>query len=142
MAIAPYVSWMLTQEAHALLTRLARVKSFALHEPMLPAANLLPESQSAIETFLARGRSELKARIHDFLRWLQGPGAWQADAEAAHRRFVFLRLRFNVVLNHFSLFNDVITQRSESETGVRLSGMDVVSADALYLPGGFTELRA
>ena len=30
MAIAPYVSWMLTQEAHALLTRLARVKPFAL----------------------------------------------------------------------------------------------------------------
>ena len=137
MAIAPYVSWMLTQEAHALLTRLARVKSFALHESMLPAANLLPESQTAIESFLARGRSELKARIHDFLRWLQGPGAWQADAEAAHRRYVFLRLRFNVVLNHFSLFNDVITQRSESETGVRLSGMDVVSADALHLPGGY-----
>ena len=137
MAIAPYVSWMLAQEARALLTRLERVKPFALKEPMLPAANLLPEAQTAIESFLVRGRSELKARIHHFLRWLEGPGAWQTDAEAAHRRFVFLRLRFNVVLNHFDLFNDVITQRSENETGVRLSGLDVVSADALHLPGGY-----
>lgn len=137
MAIAPYVSWMLAQEARALLTRLERVKPFALHEPMLPAANLLPEAQTAIESFLVRGRSELKARIHHFLRWLEGPGARQADAEAAHRRFVFLRLRFNVVLNHFDLFNDVITQRSENETGVRLSGLDVVSADALHLPGDY-----
>src|SRR4029453_15356896 len=32
-------------------------------------------------------------------------------------------------------FNNVITQRSESETGVWLSGLDVVSADALALPG-------
>ena len=33
----------------------------------------------------------------------------------------------------FDLFNDVITQRSENETGVWLSGLDVVSADALQL---------
>lgn len=137
MALAPYVSWMLAQEARALLTRLARVKPFALHEPMLPAANLLPEAQTAIESFLVGGRRELAARIHDFLRWLRGPGAWRADAEAAQRRFVFLRLRFNAVLNQFDLFNDVITQRSENETGVWLSGLDVVSADALALPGGY-----
>jgi hypothetical protein len=50
---------------------------------------------------------------------------------------VFLRLRFNAVLNQFDLFNDVVTQRSEHETGVWLSGLDVVSADALALPGGY-----
>ena len=37
------------------------------------------------------------------------------------------------------MFNDVLTQRSEDETGVWLSGLDVVSADALALPGGYYE---
>jgi hypothetical protein len=137
MAVPPYVSWTLAQEARALLTRLERVKPFALQEPMLPAANLLPEAQTAIERVLAEGRRELRRRIQDYLKWLSGPGAWLADAEEAHRRFVFLRLRFNAVLNHFDLFNDVITQRSENRTGVWLSGLDVVSADALHLPGGY-----
>ena len=39
---APTPRGRLSQEARALLTRLARVRSFALVEPMLPAANLLP----------------------------------------------------------------------------------------------------
>ena len=52
-----------------------------------------------------------------------------------------LRLRFNVVLTQFDLFSDVITQRSENETGVWLGGLDVVSADALELPGnGFNRV--
>jgi hypothetical protein len=137
VAVPAYVSWMLAQEARALLTRLARVKPFAMQEPMLPAANLLPEAQTAIEAVLAAGRRELRARIDEYLHWLGSPAALVADAEAAHRRFVFLRLRFNAVLNQFDLFNDVITQRSEHETGVWLSGLDVVSADALHLPGGY-----
>jgi hypothetical protein len=137
MAIPAYVSWLLEQEARALLTRLGRVKSFALQEAMLPAASLLPESQTAIEQVLARGRNELQEQVNHYLRWLRSPAAWTADAEQAHRRFVFLRLRFNAVLNQFDLFSDVITQRSENETGVWLSGLDVVSADALALPGGY-----
>jgi hypothetical protein len=137
MAVPAYVSWTLAQEARALLTRLARVKSFALAEPMLPAANLLPESQTAIEAVLATGRRQLQGLIRDYLQWLAGPGAWRADAQSAHRRFVFLRLRFIAILNQFDLFNDVLTQRSENETGVWLSGLDVVSADALHLPGGY-----
>ncbi len=137
MSVPAYVSWTLAQEARALITRLARVKPFAMQESMLPAASLLPESQTAIEAVLAAGRRELRARTHAYLQWLASPGAWLANAEEAHRRFVFLRLRFNAVLNQFDLFNDVITQRSENQTGVWLSGLDVVSADALYLPGGY-----
>ena len=55
MAISPYALWSLSQEARALLTRLARVRSFALVEPMLPAANLLPATQDAIERQLVLG---------------------------------------------------------------------------------------
>lgn len=134
MNASPYAHWMLEQEARALLTRLARVKPFVLNESMLLAASLLPTAQIAIERFLAKGRRELKQRVQDFLSWLRSAGR-SASPEEAQRRFTFLRMRFNAVLTQLDVFNNVITQRSESETGVWLSGLDVVSADALALPG-------
>lgn len=133
MPVPPYAKWMLEQESRALLTRLARVKPFVLQESMLPAAGLLPRSQTAIENFLIGGRRNLKALVHRYLGWLGSPDAEESNAEQAQRRFTILRLRFSRVLTQFDLFNDVITQRSENETGVWLSGLDVVSADALQL---------
>jgi len=137
MPIPPYACWMLEQEARALLTRLARVKPFALQESMLPAANLLPGSQMAIERFLMAGRKHLRTLVRQFLRWLRSPVARWSSAERAQRHFTLLRLRFNAVVTHFDMFDNVITQRSESETGVWLSGLDVVSADALQIKGGY-----
>lgn len=128
---------MLAQEARGLLSRLTRVKPFALTEPVLPAAAILPAAQIAIERYLARGRRELRERVYAYLRWLQGPQGRRATPEQAQRLFTFLRLEFNGVLTQFDLFNDVLTQRSENETGVWLSGLDVVSADALALPGDY-----
>lgn len=137
MPVPPYAGWMLEQEARALLTRLARVKPFALQESMLPAANLLPGSQMAIERFLMSGRKHLRSLIRRFLRWLRSPAALWSDAEGAQRRFTLLRLRFNAVVTHFDMFDNVITQRSESDIGVWLSGLDSVSADALQLKRGY-----
>jgi hypothetical protein len=128
---------MLEQEARGLLTRLARVKPFALQETMLPAAGLLPEAQVAIEDFLVGGRRRLHALVTAFLGWLKSPQAAAGDAEQAQRRFTMVRLRFNAVLTQFDIFENVITQRSEHETGVWLSGLDVVSADALKLSGRY-----
>jgi hypothetical protein len=139
MATQTFASWMLEQEARALLTRLARVKPFALHEPMLPAAAILPTAQTAIERYLARGRRELRDLVHAYLQWLTAGAGRQASPEEAQRRFTFLRLRFNAVLTQFDMFNDALTQRSEDQTGVWLSGLDVISADALALPGGYYE---
>jgi hypothetical protein len=137
MPLSPYAASMLDQEARALLTRLARVKPFALQETMLPAAGLLPDAQVAIEDFLVGGRKRLHALIGAFLVWLKSPHAATVDAEEAQRRFTMVRLRFNAVLTQFDVFENVITQRSEHETGVWLSGLDVVSADALTLRGQF-----
>ncbi|HEX6041285.1 hypothetical protein [Longimicrobium sp.] len=132
----PFAHWLLEQEARALLTRLARVRPFALHEPMVPAAAASTAAQSAIEHYLADGRRELRGRVQRFIAWIRGPGR-SRTAEEAQRRFTFLRLRFNVVLSHFDVFADVLTQRSESETGVWLAGLDVVATDALRLPGDY-----
>lgn len=135
MALDSYTRAMLLHEAGSLVTRLAMIKSFALQETMLPAAALLPTAQSAIDRFLVVGRRQLRHLLQEYLRWLKHPASDAATPEEAQRRFTMLRLRFNVVLTQFDLFSDVITQRSENETGVWLGGLDVVSADALELPG-------
>jgi hypothetical protein len=135
MALDSYARAMLLHETRSLVARLAMVKPFALQETMLPAAALLPMAQSAIDRYLVTGRRQLRRLLHDFLRWLQHPVSDDATPEDAQRRFTMLRLKFNVVLTQFDMFSDVITQRSENETGVWLGGLDVVAADALELPG-------
>jgi hypothetical protein len=126
---------MLEQEARALCARLSRVEPFALHMPMVSAAAISPEAQTAIELHMARGRRELRTRVADYLNWLRSREGQRAPVAEAQRRFTFLRLRFNAVLSQFHIFADVLTQRSEHETGVWLSGLDTLAADALSLPG-------
>ncbi len=120
-----------------MLTRLARVRSFALHETMVPAAALSADAQVAIERYLTGGRRALRGLVGRYLRWLRTPAALAATPAEAQRRFTFLRLRFNAVLAQFDIFADVVTQRSEHRMGVWLAGLDVAAADALALPGFF-----
>src|SRR5580692_2456789 len=67
MPLPSFAAWMLEQEARALLTRLGHVKPLAMQESMLPAAGLLPESQTAIEQFLTKGRLLLRSLVVRFL---------------------------------------------------------------------------
>ena len=137
MVTDPLATWMISQETRALLTRLARVKPFVLYETMVPAAALSPSAQTAIEMYLARGRHELQGATHRFLSWLHSHEGRHAPPAEAQRRFTFLRLRFNTTLDEFDIFADVVTQRSESDNGVWLAGLDAAAADALALPGGY-----
>jgi hypothetical protein len=132
MTMAAFAAHYLEQEARSLLTRLARVRPFALQETMVPAAGLAPAALIAIERFLVGGRYTLRQEVLDFLRWLQAEGE-AAGAAEMQRRFTTVRMRFNDVLSQFDVFSEVITQRSESETGVWLSGLDVLAADALTI---------
>lgn len=140
MAAVSYATWMLEQEARALMTRLERIKPFALHETMVPAAAILPAAQIGIERYLMKGRQELRGLIQRYIRWLRSPSGQRVNPAQAQRLFSLLRLRFNAVLTQFDLFSDVLTQRSEHEIGVWLSGLDVVSADALTLSGHYYEV--
>jgi hypothetical protein len=125
---------LLEDEAVALLTRLRQVRPFALQETMLPAAALNPSAQVGIDALLARGRRGLHQQVDAFLTWLRGPGG-AAQPEEVQRRFTLVRMRFNDVLSQFDLFSNVISQRSEHDTGVWLAGLDVFAADALAPPG-------
>lgn len=134
-ARSSYACWMLTQEARALLTRLERIKSFAMSETMVPAAALTVEAQAAIERHLHQRRSELRGQVERYLEWLRSPRGAEADPAEAQRRFTFIRLRFNVVLSQFDIFSEAMSQRSEVDNGVWLAGLDIAARDALELPG-------
>lgn len=125
---------MLREEACALLTRLASVKPFVLHETMVPAAMPTSSTLKAVERCLMHGKKQLADQVHQYLRWLGNPGA-QAMPVEMQRRLVSLRLRFNDVLSQFDIFADAITQRSEHETGAWLAGLDRFAIDALLLRG-------
>lgn len=127
----------LAQEARSLLTRLARVKSFTLQTPMVVAAAVTPAAQTAIDRYLSDGRRRLRDQVRTFLRFLHTADAWRRPADSLQERFLRLRLKFNAVLADFDTFADALSQRSEHETGVWLSGLDAVAADALELPGRF-----
>src|SRR5262249_57368101 len=91
------------------------------------------------ERYLARGRRELRIRVNAYLRWLATPGARHLSPTALQQRFTFLRLRFNAVLTQFDIFADVLSQRSQLDNGLALSGLDVVAADALALPAAYDD---
>jgi hypothetical protein len=131
-------TWLLQQETRALLTRLASVQPFVLQETHLAAAALSPAALSGIEQHLIAGRRDVHQRARAFLRWLRGPGA-TAPAAEQQRRFWMLRLSFQNALSQFDLFSEVITQRSEHDNGVLLSGLDVAAAEALLVPGRYFE---
>lgn len=133
MDAEPRGETLISSEAHGLAVRLDQLEPFVMRETMVPAAALPPDAQWLIERFLYTGREELRRSLGAYRRWLAGPG--QASLAEQQRRFVILRLQFNVVLAQFDLFTEVVTQRSEHGTGIWLSGLDVLARDALAVPG-------
>jgi len=127
----------LRNETQGLLTRIDRMEPFALRTPMLPAAAVPLSAQVAIEQHLLTRRRKVRAMVTGYLRWLDGPEGRSAPLPLVQRRFSFLRLRFIAILSQLDIFADVINQRSEHETGVWLSGLDVFAADALELSGRY-----
>ena len=121
------------QEVTGLIHRMQMVKPFSLNETMVPAAQPGGDTLQRIDRYLSEGRSALIASAGNFRRWLNSIDGERARSEAIYRRYVFLRLQMIAALTQFDLFSDAITQRSESDTGVLLSGLDVLARDSLRI---------
>lgn len=122
----------LAHETRALLTRLDRIRPFALSGSMVPAANLSPRAQQAIDRHLARGRSALRDEARALIESLQ-----HDHCDDAQGRFTVLRLRFNSALTQFDLFADALAQRGDRDHGVWMAGLDTLAEDALALPRSY-----
>jgi hypothetical protein len=136
MTLSPLAASTLRLEARALLSRIARVKPFAMVMPRVPAAGITPTAAKAIDHYVLQGQRRLLDRAREYLRWLEGPGR-AATPEEAQRRFSLLRLKFNAGLTQFDIFADALTLRAEHENGVWLAGLDVAATDALELAAPF-----
>ena len=130
-------SVMLENEARSLLTRLDRVEPFALHETTVAAAAIPGDSLRAIDNMLIAGRTRLRQLVLAYIRWIRSRKAQLVAPHVAQRRFTILRLRFNAALTQLDIFADALTQRSEHNTGVWLSGLDIAARDALKLSGNY-----
>jgi hypothetical protein len=133
-------SVMLEHEARALLTRLDRVQPFAMQETTVAAAAIPLDTLSTIDRMLITGRSRLRQLVLSFIRWIRSNKAQLAPPHVAQRRFTIVRLRFNAALTQLDIFADALTQRSERDTGVWLSGLDIAARDALKLSGNYYRL--
>ena len=100
MELLSPASLFLDQEARALLTRLERVKPFSLQMTSVLAAAVSPGAQTAIESYLAKGRCALRELVLRFIRWLRTADGQAAAPAAAQSRFTILRMRFNAILSH------------------------------------------
>ncbi|TGE28823.1 hypothetical protein [Hymenobacter metallicola] len=129
----------LVNEALALFSRLQTVRSFSLNTPMVLAAAVSAPAQSAINDHLARIAFDLRRRLQEFVRWMQGPDSQGLSTAEAQAKFVLLKLRFNNLLDQVDIFADVLSQRGEHGTGTWLAGLDVLAEDALRLPGNYFE---
>ncbi len=127
----------LANESRALLTRLKQVKPFLLNMPMVVAANISPAAQRAIHQLLRHNYGELKSKIRQFIAGL--PQQNGSTAENTQSAFAFIKLQFNWLLDSLDIFADVLSQRSEHETGTWLSGLDALAEDTIKVRGELFE---
>ena len=134
MAPTPAAAF-LEQEARALLTRLDRVRPFVRardHGPGRRSDAGRAVRGRPVPHRRPPGAAAAGERLPGAGCTARAPGARPSEQQ---RRFTIIRLAFNEVLSQFDLFTEAVTQRSEHRTGVWLSGLDVLAADALRLPG-------
>lgn len=121
----------LVGEAEALLTRLNQIKPFAITMPMVGAANIPVPAQKGIHNLLVRGVRDLRKKVKIFIRKVKTSS--YSTPKEAQNAYTVLKLKFNSLLDQLDIFADVLTQRSEQETGVWLAGLDTLAKDALSI---------
>lgn len=125
----------LVNEAQGLLTRLKQLKPFEMAMPMVPAAAIPYEAQRGIYELILKGKQLLGDRVKRFIQRMR-----HADGipiEKCQAAYAVLKLQFNALLDQFDIFADVISQRSEHDTGVWIAGLDILAADALRINGNY-----
>ena len=133
MSRSPFATQFLINEAFSLKSRLKSVRPFALTSPMVAAACISDPALKGITDLIIQNTKELNGRIDSFINEISSPEGKSINTEEAQAKFSMLKLRFNAVLDQLDIFSNVVTQRSEHETGIWVAGLDVLATDALEL---------
>ncbi len=129
----------LISESKSLLIRLEEMKPFELTMPMVRSASVSSHALKLITQLLDRGKSELRNGIRQFITFLKSEEANNSTEENLQTRFTVLKLRYNQILDQLDIFADVMSQRSEHEVGIWLSGLDVLAEDGLKIGSEYYE---
>lgn len=113
------------------------MKPFGLTMPMVSAASVSDEALKGITDLLMDGNRELNDRVWAFIDLMKSNKSRHMSASDAQGQFSIIKLRLNELLDQLDIFADVLSQRSEHETGVWVAGLDVLAESALDLPGKF-----
>lgn len=121
----------LTNESHALLTRLSQLQPFETSSPMVISAAIPLEARRGIYELMQKGKGMLRRRVRNFIRHLKTDS--YTSIEQCQQMYSLLKLQFNALLDQFAIFSDVISQRSEHNTGIWVAGLDALAKDALHV---------
>jgi hypothetical protein len=122
----------LKNEAQSLLERLKQVKPFSMTMPMVRGASVSAHALKEIVDLLEKGKLEMYHAIDGFVKKIV-VARNQGDADICNLQsaFTIQKLRYNSILDQLDIFADVLSQRSEHEVGIWLSGLDVAAEDGL-----------
>jgi hypothetical protein len=122
----------LLNEAQSLLTRLKQLKPFSLTMPMVKGASVSSKALKEIVSLLENSKDVLRKSIVGYINQIEKEKKEQEpDIEQLHQQFTIKKLRYNSILDQLDIFADVLSQRSEHEVGIWLSGLDVLAEDGL-----------
>jgi hypothetical protein len=130
----------LLNESYSLLARLGQLDPFSMTMPMVRGAAVSDKALKEITELLEKGKIALRKNIHSFIDNIQPAHRQKKDSRELQTGFTILKLRFNSILDQLDIFADVLSQRSEHEVGVWLSGLDVLAEDGLMAVKPFAEL--
>lgn len=136
----PYPLAFLLSESYALLSRMEQMKPFEMTMPMVKGASVSSEALKLIGQLLLRGKTELGRGIDHFINLIRSGKADGQSAEDLQGEFTVLKLRYNQILDQLDIFADVLSQRSEHEVGIWLSGLDALAENGLAVGKAFYEM--
>jgi hypothetical protein len=135
MQPSTYVTEFIANEAEAMLIRLKQLKPFSMTVAMVKSAAVSDRAFTGVNDHVNQAKRKLSISVIAFIRKLRHEKHEGAvDPVALQNQFAMLKLRFNSILDQLDIYADVLTQRSEQETGTWLRGLDIFAEDGL-LPG-------
>ncbi len=124
----------LLNEAQSLLARLKQLKPFSLTMPMVKGASVSSKALKEIVLMLENSKNVLRKSISEYISQIESERQQpNHEPEQLHQLFAIKKLRYNSILDQLDIFADVLSQRSEHEVGIWLSGLDVLAEDGLQV---------
>lgn len=137
-----YPAEFLLSESYSLLARMEQMKPFEMTIPMVKNASVSADALKLIGELLESGKAELRKAVGQFISFLRSEEASESLTENLQNQFTVLKLRYNQILDQLDIYADVLSQRSEHEVGVWLSGLDALAEDGLKVGRAFYEAPA